>query len=614
MTGSQKPTPPKEGKPPQKEQFDWKEIYFGYLDAYYVYCAAIEVALAFLHPECHGAPSKPEALKKFGDVLKEGGFLADTDEKGDDVFHLDMGLKDFDTPPDTEVLLSAASNFIIMMKVYLPPFRHVYWPLLWNDHALIEPAHIEKALEVKRTKTWTDLQLEEQMSNIRWELLGYVARHMRLFEHIDSRRRYAHHLDRQLFSAAVTRREDKTLEMLLAEAAFEYWLTQDERAFLWFMPPQESEKLISEDKRILSEISEAINEKMLPSRYQPVVKGHEKPARLSMLWQSVKRTKHGKTGWLANVHTRHIPMIFHLKEYGHGIFRCIEHLILSSSENLFTQEQPTVDDLKLPDALSQFSTFEEWHRTCTKENGPITKMERMIGAARAAEIIEKHKKATRPPVEDVIIEKKVGLIHEQENILSNEGDYWIIVYEGRSITLKDSKGLHYIAYLISRAEQQFHVADLIAEAGDMAVPISDSEGEEMTRSELVQEGLTITEQDDAGAVISPEAKTQYKLRLEKLEEEKETAKALNDIELLGKIEAERDLILEQLSSAYGLGGRARKVDSRMERIRKRVGENIRNTLKRIKELHPALEQHLYNSLRLGAFCMYTPEKPTTWHT
>lgn len=46
--------------------------------------------------------------------------------------------------------------------------------------------------------------------------------------------------------------------------------------------------------------------------------------------------------------------------------------------------------------------------------------------------------------------------------LCYEGDVWTIVYEGRLLRLRDTKGLHYLAVLLQHPGRPFHVTELMA--------------------------------------------------------------------------------------------------------------------------------------------------------
>ena len=176
-------------------------------------------------------------------------------------------------------------------------------------------------------------------------------------------------------------------------------------------------------------------------------------------------------------------------------------------------------------------------------------------------------------------------------VFRREQDFWTIQFEGRSLRLRDAKGLHYIGELLRRPGEDVHVATLLGEGE----PIRPALG-------------------DAGEVVDVRAKAQYKARLEDLRAELEEAERCNDIARAGRLREEFEFIGHELSAAFGLGGRARKGADSVERLRKAVGSRIRDTISRIREEHPALALHLTNATRLGVFCSYTPEKPVRWET
>ena len=79
-----------------------------------------------------------------------------------------------------------------------------------------------------------------------------------------------------------------------------------------------------------------------------------------------------------------------------------------------------------------------------------------------------------------------------------------------------------------------------------------------------------------------------------------------------RVAAERDALVEQLSAAYGLGGRPRRAGSPAERARTAVTARIRATIERITQVHPELGRHLRVSVRTGTLCVYEPESPHSW--
>ena len=117
---------------------------------------------------------------------------------------------------------------------------------------------------------------------------------------------------------------------------------------------------------------------------------------------------------------------------------------------------------------------------------------------------------------------------------------------------------------------------------------------------------------DAGEILDPQARAEYKERLESLREELEEARRFNDPGRVGRLEGEIEFLNRELSAAFGIGGRAKKAADSTERIRKAVSGRVRGALLRIQQEHPQLGAHLSRAIRTGTFCSYAPEKTVDW--
>ncbi|HXK17810.1 MAG TPA: AAA family ATPase [Polyangiaceae bacterium] len=164
--------------------------------------------------------------------------------------------------------------------------------------------------------------------------------------------------------------------------------------------------------------------------------------------------------------------------------------------------------------------------------------------------------------------------------LRREGDVWALECAGSPrLHLKDGKGLHYLERLLQSPGQELHVLDL-------------------TGSE---ERAT-----DAGALLDPKAKEQYRRRLEDLRDQLEEASRLGDSGRAERAQAEIDAIADALASAVGLGGRDRVASSNVERARINVQRRLRDALDRISEQDPSLGRYLTIAIKTGTFCSFTP--------
>ena len=179
-----------------------------------------------------------------------------------------------------------------------------------------------------------------------------------------------------------------------------------------------------------------------------------------------------------------------------------------------------------------------------------------------------------------------------------EGDYWTLVYEGKVVRLRDSKGLRDIAQLLNHPGQELHVFYLAGIALSRAA-------DEQAAWPTVQ---------GAGPLLDGKAKADVRHRLSELREELEEAERFNDPGRAARARDEIDCLTSYVAAATGLGGRDRKAASNVERARVMVTVRIKAALKKIRAAHPPLGHHLATTIKTGRFCVYNPDpaRPVSW--
>jgi tetratricopeptide (TPR) repeat protein len=170
------------------------------------------------------------------------------------------------------------------------------------------------------------------------------------------------------------------------------------------------------------------------------------------------------------------------------------------------------------------------------------------------------------------------------NRMRRDGPVWTLEYAGRSAHLPDSKGLRDLATLVSAPGEEIAATALVSEA---PVPGSDE-------------------------VLDERARSAYRARLEALDAELDRAALRDRRDAVAQLTAEREALIAELSRAYGLGGRARRLGDLGERARTTVTARIRDTLRKIEQVHPELGVHLRESVSTGRSCSYRPPTPTRW--
>jgi hypothetical protein len=114
------------------------------------------------------------------------------------------------------------------------------------------------------------------------------------------------------------------------------------------------------------------------------------------------------------------------------------------------------------------------------------------------------------------------------------------------------------------------------------------------------------------AVFDQKAQAAYRRRLLELQEDIESARASLDEDRLIELQEEHDQLLDDLSRMSGVGGKARKSSGTVEKSRAAATWRIRDAIRKINEVHPALGNHLQRSIRTGVYCEYSPEHEVTW--
>jgi hypothetical protein len=162
--------------------------------------------------------------------------------------------------------------------------------------------------------------------------------------------------------------------------------------------------------------------------------------------------------------------------------------------------------------------------------------------------------------------------------LERDGAIWRATYAGVTATIKDAKGVRDLAVLLATPGREVSAVDLA--------------GRDPNAS--------------AGDVLDAKARAEYRARIEELDDDLAEATRNADDERASRAREERDLLVEQLATAVGLGGRVRQIDSSAERARKAVTFRIRQSIAAIEREHRELGRHLDRSVRTGAFCVYDP--------
>ncbi len=172
------------------------------------------------------------------------------------------------------------------------------------------------------------------------------------------------------------------------------------------------------------------------------------------------------------------------------------------------------------------------------------------------------------------------------------GPVWQLRWDGVTVHVPDAKGLRDLHSLLRLPGADVPAVRLLAPEGGELVAAAGQLG--------------------GDPVLDEEAKRRYKERLARLDAEIDRAAARDDTRQVETYDRERQALLDELRTAAGLGGRTRRLGDQTERARKTVTARIRDTLRKLETLHPALAAHLKASVTTGTTCAYRPEHSPDW--
>ena len=172
--------------------------------------------------------------------------------------------------------------------------------------------------------------------------------------------------------------------------------------------------------------------------------------------------------------------------------------------------------------------------------------------------------------------------------LEREGRVWALRQGATVVRLPETRGLGYLAELLRNPGRDISALQLVAGAG------VGGRAEDLHMS------------TGSDPVVDATAKAAYRKRLHELDEELAEAESWHDPERLALLEEERDALVHEITAAFGLGGRPRRLGSESERARLNVTRAIRTAVRNIGTQSPELGARLSAAVTTGASCRYDP--------
>ncbi|WP_378742093.1 ATP-binding protein [Nocardia brasiliensis] len=180
-----------------------------------------------------------------------------------------------------------------------------------------------------------------------------------------------------------------------------------------------------------------------------------------------------------------------------------------------------------------------------------------------------------------------------DNEFRLDGTVWTLRFADRTVHLPDAKGLRDLHVLLAHPGHDIPSLELFG--------APDSTG-------------TVRAARSFGSdpVLDDRAKADYQRRLTTLDAEIDRAVEIGHDDRAAELDRERAALIDELRRTAGLAGRTRHLGDDAERARKTVSARVRDTLRRLDQLHPELAEHLRAGVSLGLVCRYQPHREVRW--
>jgi hypothetical protein len=189
-------------------------------------------------------------------------------------------------------------------------------------------------------------------------------------------------------------------------------------------------------------------------------------------------------------------------------------------------------------------------------------------------------------------------------VFARRNGTWFLQYGEKTSSLGlELLGPLFIQYLLTYPDRPIHVRELWGEV------MGRGKKRKKVESEFTE---THSSFFDGDAMLDPEAKEEYRNRLQELSQCRIVAEEENDFGELDRINTELEMIESVLKSSQGLGGRSVKIGNETKKLVDRIRGAIKTTFKKMEKNNPNLVQFLKNSIESGAYFQYKSSSEISW--
>lgn len=200
-----------------------------------------------------------------------------------------------------------------------------------------------------------------------------------------------------------------------------------------------------------------------------------------------------------------------------------------------------------------------------------------------------------------------------DNTFKLYGDSWIVRYNLVTKSIRDNKGMHYIAHLLRNKNNAVFTVDLYRAVNPPAIDFdSQPDLSSMNLEQLIEHGLQVQATGNQDYLLDGPYLNAIKKQRNEIKDQIDLHQDLGNSEEANYFQTELDNINTLMSSSINHKGGSRSMPNLSKKSYDAVSKAIRITKNNLKKTFPELALHLDKHIKMGAFFIYQPSPDTDW--
>jgi hypothetical protein len=240
-----------------------------------------------------------------------------------------------------------------------------------------------------------------------------------------------------------------------------------------------------------------------------------------------------------------------------------------------------------------------------------TRLKDIIGFIEGKKSTEIHHNPMARLEEEKIKADKMVDINDDDYIFRNDGDTWTVKFNNVIKTVKHTKGMGYIAYLIKNQGQEIYTMRMLQDIASIKSNINKTMSDVSDSRIDSEEGLHL-EGEDKIDVIDQKTIDAVQDEISKIEKELDAPETDSNTIHKNQLVNRLDKLKDYLSKAT-FNGKIRTASDANEKSRQSITKAIKTAKLNIRKHHKKLFTHLDKYISTGSSNSYSPKSYVDWN-